>query len=410
VANIFQRVFRSFSASNPNSIIYQMFGGTTTASGESVSPTNAPQVATVYACVTLISDTIASLPFNVYLKTEQGNKLYQSHPLDKLISRRPNEKYNSIDFRRALINQMLLNGNGYVLPLRTGNALTGLELVPADHVQVNYQYGNLTYDVYLNDKLKLTLNPDQIIHLKAYTQDGYHGISPITYARQTIGSSLAASKHLAQHYGKGGVPPGYLELNTTSKDPERLKQIGEQFDHAVKNGRTPVLTEGSKYNGITVSLRDSQYIETQKWTAEEICRIYRVPPHMVGMMEHGNYNNSIEAQNHQFIQYCIRPLVESIEEEFENKLLSNRDFCLELDMQALLRGDIQTQVQRHVSYYNIGAMNVNEIRKENALAPVVGGDVYFTPMHMGQPNDINNGKENNPTAGPEAESTAGAGQ
>ena len=235
-----------------------MFGGTGTNSGESVSPSNAPQVATVYACVTLIADTIASLPFNVYTETEEGDKIAKSHPLNKLISRRPNEKYNSIDFRRALIVQMLLRGNAYVLPVRNGTSLTELELIHPDHVQVNYQYGKLTYDVYLNDKLKLTLNNDQIIHLKAFTLDGYNGISPITYARETIGSALASNKHLALYYQKGTVPQGILQLDTTLRDPERLKQIGVQFDDAVKNGRTPVLTEGGEYKPITVSLRDSQ--------------------------------------------------------------------------------------------------------------------------------------------------------
>ena len=384
-----------------------MFGGSTALSGESVSPDKAPQIASVYACVTIIADTIASLPFNVYIETEQGSKVQKTHPLNRLLAKQPNEKYNSIDFRRALFTQLLLRGNAYVLPMRTGNAITGLELIHPDHVQVNYQYGKLTYTVYLNDKLKLELTPDQIIHIKAFTLDGYNGVSPITYARETIGSALSSAKHLAQYYGKGTVPQGTLATAGTLRDPEKLKQIGTAFDEAVKNGRTPVLTEGLAYSPITIPLRDSQFIETQKWTAEEICRIYRVPPHMVGMMEHGSYNNSIEAQSHNFIQYCLRPWVELVEMEFENKLLNNPNFHVEIDMTGLLRGDIQTQVQRHVSYWNVGAMNVNEIRRENGFPPIPGGEEFMKPMHMANQQDINNGKENNPQAGPTGASEAG---
>lgn len=411
MANFLQRVVRSISGNvaNPNSLIYQLFGGTTTHSGEQVSPEKAPSVAAVYACITLISDTIASLPFNVYVKTEQGLEARPSHPLDRLISRKPNEKYNSYDFKRAAVTNMLLFGNCYILPIRTGNQLTGLELIPADHVSVDYKDGQLIYTVYLYGARSIQLGPDQIIHLKAFTIDGYSGLSPITYARETIGSALSANRHLGQYYGKGTVPPGLLQLQSTIRDPERLKQIGVQFDGAVKAGRTPVLPEGAEYKGISMSLQDSQFIQTQKWTAEEICRIFRVPPHKVGIMEHGTYNNSIEAQNSQFVSDCIRPLVELIELEFETKLLNNPAYVLEFDMAALMRGDTQTQVQRHVSYWNIGAMCVNDIRKENNMPPIPGGDEYMKPMHMANQNDVNNGKTNNPQAGPEGEATNPAG-
>ena len=390
--------------------MFQLFGGSTSLSGENVSPDKAPQVAAVYACISLIADTVASLPFNVYAKTEQGLELKESHPLNRLLSRRPNAKYNSYDFRRSIITNMLLHGNAYILPIRNGNALSELEIVPHDNVVLEHRNGKLTYTIYLYGNRSIELNPDQIIHLKAFTIDGYNGLSPITYARETIGSALSANRHLAQYYGKGTVPPGLLQLQGTVRDPERLKQIGQQFDGAVKNGRTPVLPEGAEYKGITMTLRDSQFIETQKWSAEEVCRVFRVPPHKIGLMEHGMYNNSIEAQNHQFVTDCIRPLIEMLEEEFENKLLNNPAYCVEIDMTQLMRGDIATQVSRHVSYWNIGAMNVNEIRKENGLAPIPDGEEYFKPMHMSVNGDIQNGEINKTEAGKQASEGNAGGQ
>jgi len=409
MANFLQRVTRSLvgSISTPNAFIQQLFGGTTTVSGEQVSSTNAPEVVAVYACVKLISDTIASLPFHVYEIQDYGKELKRTHPLDKLISKRPNVKYSSIDFRRAAIATMLLRGNAYILPIREGNYLKELELIDPDNVTVEYKNGELVYTVYIQANYSLKLKPDQIIHLKAFTLDGYTGLSPIAYAKETIGTAKSATKHLGQYYGKGTVPPGLLELRGVGKDPETLKKIGQQFDNAVKSGRTPVLPEGAEYKGITMSLRDGQFIETMKYSTEEICRLYGVPPHKVGVMEHGVYNNSIEAQNAQFVMDCIRPLVEMVEDEFENKLLNNSSLCVEMDIASLMRGDIQTQVQRDVSYWNIGAINVNEIRANMGLPPIDDGNEYFKPMHMSAKGDIQNGeinKESNKESGAKAQS------
>ncbi len=403
MANFFTRTLRSFygNTANPNSIIYQIFGGTVTNSGVEISPDKAPQMAAVYACVTLIADTIAKLPFNVYIKTQNGQEISEGHRLNKILSKRPNPKYNAIDFKRAMMVNLLLRGNAYALPMRTGNIMGALELIPPDNVTVTYQNGKLTYTVFLDGRNSLELNADQIIHLKAYTFDGINGVSPVTYARETIGTGISASQTLAKHYGKGAVPAGYLVSGDTSRDPERLKAIGTQFDEAVKTGRTPVMPPGTEYKHLPVSLRDSQFIESSKWTTEEVCRIFRVPPHKVGMLEHGMYNNSIEAQNNQFVTDCIQFWVEYIELEFEEKLLSSPLYSLEMDMTSLLRGDTVTQVQRHVSYWNVGAMNVNEIRKENNLPPIEGGEEFMKPMHMANQNDINNGKTNNPKNGPE---------
>lgn len=396
MANFLQRIYRSFGgySNSSNAFMQQLFGGASTYSGVEISAEKSLQNAAVYACTTLIADTVAKLPFNVYQKTETGQEVKQNHQLNRLLSKRPNVKYNAIDFRRTIVTNMLLRGNAYVLPVSEGNRIKELEIIPTENVQVQYQYGKLTYTVYLDAHRSLELNANQIIHLKAFTLDGVNGVSPITYAKEIIGTGISATQTLAKHYGKGTVPPGILALADQTRDPERLKAIGEQFDSAVKAGRTPVLPGGADYKNLVISMRDSQFIESSKWTTEDICRVFRVPPHKVGMLEHGMYNNSIEAQNNQFVTDCIQFYVEYIELEFTEKLLGNALYTLQMDLTNLLRGDTQTQVMRHVSYYNVGAMNVNEIRAENNLAPIEGGEEYFTPMHMANQNDINNGKKN----------------
>ena len=402
MASFYDRVKRSISGViTPKPWLINLFGGTSTSAGESVSSTNAPKVATVYACVNLIADTIASLPFRLMRETEEGT-VYVPGLIDDLVRRAPNGDYNSYTFRKAMLTQLLLRGNAYVLPIREGNSLSGFELVDTDLVEVDTTDGVLRYHVHLTNGVKLRLKPSQIIHLKLWTLDGIQGVSPITYARETIGTSMAATKHLGSFYGRGATPKGILQIQGTIRDADRIRQIGQQFDarYAGENsGGTAVLTEGAEYKPVAMSMRESQFLETLRFGVEEICRLYKVPPHKVGHMEGAGYSNSIEAQNAQFLTDCIRPMVELIEMEFTNKVLNgNRHF--NLDMRALMRGDIMTQVQRNVSYWNIGVISANEIRKEEGLPPIEGGDEFYTPMHQSVQNDVNNGQQGNtqPTA------------
>jgi HK97 family phage portal protein len=397
----YDRIVRSVSGViNPKPWLLSLFGGTSTLAGENVSSTNAPKVSAVFSCVNLIGNTVASLPFHMYRETDQG-MIMQMGLLNDLVSRRPNESYNSFDFRKAFMAQLLLRGNAYILPMRNGSNLSGLELLDTDLVQIDTTSGVLKYKVWLTTGVTMNLDPDQIIHLKYWTLDGINGVSPIVYAKEIIGTSMAATSHMGGFYGNGGMPKGVLQLQGTIKDPDRVKQIGSQWDQLNKDnkGRTAVLTEGAEYKPVAANFQESQLIESLRFSVEEICRLYSVPPHKIGHMDGAGYANSIEAQNAQFVSDCIRPLVEMIELEFTNKLLNgNRRFVM--DMKALTRGDIQTEVQRNVAYWNIGAMSANEIRRQEGLSPIQGGDVYNKPMHMGDSNNSQDGEGNSQPSDP----------
>jgi len=396
--NLFQRVVRSISGvQSPRPWLINLLGGTATSAGETVSNINAPKVATVYACVSLISDTIASLPFRLHRETDEGYIL-QPGPIDDMVRKQPNSYYNSYDFRKAMMTNLLLRGNAYILPMRNGVSLAGMELIDNDYVTVDTTSGDLIYQIRLNTGVNMRLLPEQIIHLKLWTIDGINGVSPIAYAKETIGTSMAATKHLGSFYGRGATPKGILQIQGTIRDADRVRQIGQQFDEryaGANAGGTAILTEGAEYKPVALSNRESQFLETLKFGVEEICRLYKVPPHKIGHMEGAGYSNSIEAQSAQFVTDCIRPMVELIEMEFTNKLLSgSRKF--NLDMRALMRGDIMTQVQRNVSYWNIGVLSANDIRKDEGMDPILDpeADKYNTPMHMDtQQNDITNGQQ-----------------
>ena len=396
--NLFQRVVRSISGvQSPRPWLINLLGGTATSAGETVSNINAPKVATVYACVSLISNTIASLPFRLYRETDAGNILLPGL-IDDMVRKQPNKYYNSYDFRKAMMTNLLLRGNAYILPMRDGASLAGIELIDNDYVTIDTTSGDLIYQLRLNNGINMRLLPEQIIHLKLWTIDGINGVSPIAYAKETVGTSLAATKHLGSFYGRGATPKGILQIQGTIRDADRVRQIGQQFDerYAGSNaGGTAILTEGAEYKPVALSNRESQFLETLRFGVEEICRLYSVPPHKIGHLEGAGYANSIEAQNAQFVTDCIRPMVEMIEMEFTNKLLSgSRKF--NLDLRALMRGDIMTQVQRNVSYWNIGVLSANDIRKDEGLDPILDpeADKYNKPMHMDtQQNDVTNGQQ-----------------
>jgi len=404
MANIFQRVIRSISGvQSPRPWLVNLLGGTATSAGETVNNINAPKVATVYACVSLVSDTIASLPFRLYRETEEG-MILQPGLIDDIVRKAPNVYYNSFDFRKAMMTNLLLRGNAYVLPMRNGASLSGMELIDNDHVTVDTTSGELIYQLRLNNGVNMRLLPEQIIHLKLWTIDGINGVSPIAYAKETIGTSISATKHLGSFYGRGATPKGILSIQGSIRDADRVRQIGQQFDEryaGANAGGTAILTEGAEYKPVALSNRESQFLETLRFGVEEICRLYKVPPHKIGHMEGAGYANSIEAQNAQFVTDCIRPMVEMIEMEFTNKLLSgSRKF--NLDMRALMRGDIMTQVQRNVSYWNIGVMSANDIRKDEGMDPIMDPEAneYNKPMHMSPQNDVTNGEQGNTEPAP----------
>ena len=396
MASLLQRVTRSISGIiSPKPWLYQLIGGTSTNAGENVNSNNAPTVSAVFACVSLISDTIASLPFHLYAESEDG-KTRVSSELDRLVSRKPSEAYNSYYWRQAIINSLLLRGNAYILPVRSRGRITALELIDTDLVTIDTTSGALIYSLYLPGGVTMRLQPSQIIHLKAWTIDGINGLSPIIYAKETIGTAMAANKHLGGFYGNGAMPKGILQLDGSIRDVDRLRELGNQFDRRYSgsnSGKTAVLTAGAEYKAVGISMQDAQYIESMRFSVEEICRIFKVPPHKVGHLQGSSFNSSIEAQNAQFVSDCIRPLCEAIEMEFTNKLVTgNLEF--ELDLKSLMRGDMLAQVQRNVSYWNIGAISANEIRKSEGLAPIEDGDEYNKPLHMSPTNDINNGTIN----------------
>ncbi|NRA48042.1 MAG: phage portal protein [Phaeodactylibacter sp.] len=392
---LFSQITQNLSTylNNPQQWFVQMLGGGSGGSGEAVNKQTAPQVAAVYSATKLIADTVATLPFSVLKESDEGRTVQRTNPIHRLMNTRPSVMYNSLDLLRATNLLIDLTGNAYWLPIKKGNQLSELRLLSSDQVSIQQIDGEIIYSITLADQSKLDLSPMQILHFKTYTMDGITGLSPLHYAKESIGTSLAATKNLGRFYGNGAVPMGALAIQSGSRNPEKIRQHGENFVDPIKLGKTPVLTEGAEFKPIALSNRDSQFIETMNFSVEEIARVFMVPVHKLQMFKDAKLG-SIEQMQHQFVSDCIRPRVEMIEREIESKLFTDASLHCEFDLSQLMRGDMAAQTQRHVSYFNIGVLSKNDIRKEINLPPVEGGDEYHSPANY-QPNgDIENGTKN----------------
>jgi HK97 family phage portal protein len=373
-----------------NSYLFKMLG-VSSGANVPVNPDSALGVTAVYACQMLIADTLAGVSWRIQEVERDGTVKDQPlNPINQLLNGKTDSSRWGFDWRHALILQLLRSGNAYAVRKRQGGVTTAFELTSYDQVSL---YLNELDQLEYYETRSQKIDPADMLHIKLYAVMGLVGLSPIEAAETQIGTSLKAGQTLSSFYGNGGMPKGFISIKSGLRDKDRITAIGDNFDNAYSGsgaGKTAVLTEGAEYKNIQISTREGQFLESIGWSIEEIARIYRVPPHKIGHLEHGVYNNSIEAGNHQFITDCIRPLAEAIEWQFKKFL--PRNYRLYIDLDDLMRGDIETQVNRDVSLWNIGALSVNEIRRTRGLLPVPDGDTYNQPLHMAEAQNIENGE------------------
>jgi HK97 family phage portal protein len=380
----------------PKAWLVQMLGGGQTASGKLVTPYSALESSAVYGCVDLIGATVASLP--IYTMQKVSGVLKQvSTELQFYLNEDPNVDLTGYTLKFGIVQNLLLKGEAFLLPIYQGGRLTGIRLLRHEWVAVwEDSDAVLTYQVTQPGQPLINLRAWQIVHIRQYTVDGIRGVSPITYAREVIGTSIAADQHQGAFMTNGGTPRGVLSLATTIRDKDRIKNLRDQFDEQVRGlnaGKTAVLTEGAEYKTIQLSNADLQFIESQKFSTEQICRIFRVPPSMVGFYVGTQTGTNAEQDALRFVRQCLAPMCANIENELTKKL--GGTYWLKFDLNEWMRGDSTARTQRIVSLINAGVMTQNEGRKEEGL-PYYGpeADELKQPLNLAPIGDVNNGKIN----------------
>lgn len=376
---------------------YSFFMGNST-SGKRVNERSAMQMTAVYSCVRILSEAVASLPLHFYKYGENGSKVKAvDHPLYMLLHDEPNPEMTSFVFRETLMTHLLLWGNAYAQIIRNGKGeiIALYPLMPDrmkvdrdEHGRLYYEYQVSSDDAPTNKGTTVKLTPDEVMHIPGLGFDGLVGYSPIAMAKNAIGLAIAAEEYGSKFYANGAAPSGVLEHPGTLKDPSKVRDSWSQtFGGSANSHKVAVLEEGMKYTPISISPNEAQFLETRKFQIDEIARIFRVPPHMVGDLEKSSFSN-IEQQSLEFVKYTLDPWVSRWEQNMARSLLTaeeKQNYFIKFNVDGLLRGDYQSRMNGYATARQNGWMSANDIRELENLDRIpaeLGGDLYLINGNM----------------------------
>ena len=359
-------------------------------SGKSVTARSAIQLSTVYACVRVIAETVASLPLNVFEATDKGGVKALEHPLQHLLHDEPNPEMTSFIWRETMLSHLLLWGNSYCQILRTGrNGIVGLYPLLPDHMEVDRDSrGKLTYTYTTSEGRMVCLDPTDVLHIPGLGFDGVMGYSPIALEKSAVGLSIAAEEYGSKFFGNGAMPSGVLTHPNTVKDPKRLRESwNAAYGGSANSGKVAILEESMTFTPISIPNDAAQFLETRKFQVTEICRIFRVPPHMIGDLERATFSN-IESQNISFAVHTIRPWLVRIEQAMDRALFPETEkgrFYVRFNLDGLMRGDYKSRMEGYAIARQNGWMSANDIRELENLNPLSdgeGGNLYLVNGNM----------------------------
>ena len=376
---------------------YTFFMGGST-SGKPVNERSAMQMTAVYSCVRILAEAVAGLPLHLYRYTESGGKEKAiDHPLYLLLHDEPNPEMSSFVFRETLMTHLLLWGNAYAQIIRNGkNEVIALyplmpnkmEVDRDERGQLYYKYQRSNDEAPTMEGSSVILKPSDVLHIPGLGFDGLVGYSPIAMAKNAIGMAIACEEYGAKFFANGAQPGGVLEHPGTIKDPQRVRESWQRsFGGSGNANKIAVLEEGMKYTPIAISPEQAQFLETRKFQINEIARIFRVPPHMVGDLEKSSFSN-IEQQSLEFVKYTLDPWVIRWEQSIMRSLLSpeeKKTYYVKFNLEGLLRGDYQSRMNGYAIGRQNGWMSANDIRELENLDRIPteeGGDLYLINGNM----------------------------
>lgn len=369
--------------------------GNTSVSGQSVTESSAMRVAAVYSCVTLIAGTLATLPLHIYERVGTADRRRRDdHPV-AIVFRKPNRNQTRVDFLQQMQASLLLRGNAYAWIRwedgRRGSLPRELWPLHPDLVEVEVQRDNsLRYKVRRKEtEAPTTLAAEDILHIRGLSSNGHVGRSVLSDARDVIGVAQATQENAGTFWKDGGMPDVVLRHpKTLGADGKARRNLEESwsaaYGGATGQSRVAVLEEGMEVTPLSLSKRDSQFLETRQFQRAEICGMFQVPPHMIGDTEKStSWGTGIEQQQIGFLQYTMRRWLVTWEQAIWSQLIeAEGSYYAEFLVDGLLRGDFKAQMDGYAVGFNNGFLSSNDIRRKLNEGPVDGGDVYWRPLNM----------------------------
>ena len=367
-----------------------------TVAGKAVTERSAMQMTAVYSCVRILAEAVAGLPLHFYRYKDDGSKEKAiDSNLYHLLHDEPNPEMSSFVFRETLMTHLLLWGNAYAQIIRNGKGeVIALYPLMPNKMSVDRDENGKLYYTYQRSQDEgkeagtVTLSTRDVLHIPGLGFDGLVGYSPIAMAKNAIGLAIATEEYGAKFFANGAAPSGVLEHPGTIKDPARLRENwNSTFGGSANSGKVAVLEEGMKYTPISISPEQAQFLETRKFQINEIARIFRVPPHMVGDLEKSSFSN-IEQQSLEFVKYTLDPWIIRWEQSLNRALLNvdeKKIYFFKFNVEGLLRGDYQSRMNGYAIARQNGWMSANDIRELENLDKISaedGGDLYLVNGNM----------------------------
>lgn len=395
----FLSIFRSRDkpTNSTSGAAYSFFMGGTT-SGKRVTERTSMQMTAVYSCVRILSEAVAGLPLHLYRYTGEGGKEKAvDHPLYFLLHDEPNPEMTSFVFRETLMTHLLLWGNAYAQIIRNGRGdVIALYPLMPDRMRVDrddkgdlfYEYQVSQEDAHTLKEGTVQLKPADVLHIPGLGFDGLVGYSPIAMAKNAIGMAIACEEFGAKFFANGAQPSGVLEHPGILKDPGKIRESwNATFGGSANANKVAVLEEGMKYSPISIAPEQAQFLETRKFQIDEIARIFRIPPHMVGDLDKSSFSN-IEQQSLEFVTYTLDPWLCRWEQSISRSLLSaeeKKNMFVKYNVDGLLRGDYKSRMEGYAIARQNGWMSANDIRCLEQLDMIPeseGGDLYLINGNM----------------------------
>lgn len=356
--------------------------------GMTVTKDTAMRASTVFGCIRVLSESVGMLPCKLYEQVGDLKNPAIDHHLYRVISVAPNSYMTPQEFKELIVHDLCGDGNFYAYKnIVRGEVRELLPFRPSAVVAKLNKNWQPEYDVSFQDGTKKTLSQKEIWHVRLFTKNGLKGLSPIAYARDAIGLSLGAQEQGARWFKDGVAPSGILSTTETLTDASfaRMQKEFKEKNGGLSNIHNPLILEGGlKWLSTSLTAEDMQFLETRKFQRDEICAIFRVPPHMVANLEKATFSN-IEHQSLSFVTNSLVPYLTRIEERIQIGLLPPSDqtrFFAKFNANALLRGDIKSRFEAYMKGIQNGIMSPNEARAFEDWNPREGGDIYLTPLNM----------------------------
>lgn len=363
------------------------------AAGQHVNEKSILGLSAVWACTRLISETISTLPLGIYERGAQGRVKVTNHPLHSILSISPNADSTASVYWEAMIASMLLRGNGISEKQMIGNRLIGLKFLQPSRVTTDFYNGKRRWFYTERAGVRREIPDNRIFRIPGFTLDGHWGLSAIEYGASVFGSALAASSAANSTFEKGLSPTVAFktELIVKKEQREEFRENMAEVSGAINAGKSPILEGGMSAEAIGIDPKDAQLLESRAFSIEEICRWFRIPPHMVGHSQKStSWGTGIEQQMIGFLTFTLRTWLKRIEEHIYKDLFSFADkdrYYAEYSVEGLLRADSNGRADFLEKMTRSGLMTLNEGRAKENLPPKDGNADVLMVNSATQPID-----------------------